>query len=394
VTSRTTYRPVADDATAGSPSPRPEFPRARISGIDVARALAIVGMFAVHIGPTDAEGLLGYLYAAPHGRASMLFVLVAGVGVSLLAASPSNPPGRTNLKLLWRSALLLPVGLALQELDHGVSVILQDYALLFVVAMLLVPRSDRWLLRLTALAVPLGSLGYLWGKLQAPEVFTRETIALADPAGEVAHRLVLSGPYPLITWVAPFALGLWLGRCDLRSRAVRLRLLGGGTAVAVISSATSHALVAWLGDPGDPTGWDHLVVDGAHSQMPLWLVGSTAAAVAVLGGSLLAADALPRLSRPLVLTGQLALTVYIGHLLALHVGGDRFTAPDVGPAAAILLAFTLVSILFAVGWRAVFDRGPLELLLHLPWMSRPTDGRAVGPDDDRRTPPPPVHTTG
>jgi peptidoglycan/LPS O-acetylase OafA/YrhL len=59
----------------------------RVRGIDVARALAVVGMVMVHIGPVRMEGsgLVGAAYRLPHGRASILFVVVAGIGVSLLA---------------------------------------------------------------------------------------------------------------------------------------------------------------------------------------------------------------------------------------------------------------------------------------------------------------------
>jgi uncharacterized membrane protein len=62
----------------------------RIPGIDLARGLAIIGMLAVHVGPTHLDGFAGRLYALPHGRASILFVLVARVGVSLLAASRTS----------------------------------------------------------------------------------------------------------------------------------------------------------------------------------------------------------------------------------------------------------------------------------------------------------------
>ncbi len=51
--------------------------------------------------------------------------------------------------------------------------------------------------------------------------------------------------------------------------------------------------------------------------MPLWMLGSIGSSCAVLGGMLLLADWLPRATWPLAATGQLALTVYVGHLLLL-----------------------------------------------------------------------------
>ncbi|MFP4635441.1 MAG: DUF418 domain-containing protein, partial [Nitriliruptoraceae bacterium] len=339
-------------------------------GIDLARSLAIFGMFAVHVGPTDAQGWLGRIYAAPHGRASLLFVLVAGAGVSLLAASPRTSTPRTLGSLLWRTVLLLPLGLALQELDHGAAVILQDYAVLFVVAAVAVFLPDRWLLALAGVALPLGSVGFLWGHLSEPGVFDRGAVALSQPVGDIVHGLVLSGPYPLITWLAPFLFGMWLGRRDLRSSVVRRRMLVGGTFVAIAAMSTSRLLRDLLDANGEPAGWEHLAVDTAHSQMPLWLIGSTAAAVVVLSLSLRLADAAPGLARPLVHTGQLSLTVYVGHLLALHAAPGLLTSGVVTSAAAILGLFVLVSVVFAHLWRRSFARGPLELTLHLPWWRR------------------------
>ncbi len=187
---------------------------------------------------------------------------------------------------MWRAVLLLSLGLVLQDLDHGAAVILQDYAALFVVAAVVLASPGRWLLGLVGLVLPIGSVGFLQGRLVAPEVFDRGVVAISDPATEIVHGLLLSGPYPLITWLAPF---------------------------------------------------------------------------------LFIADAFPRATRPLVVTGQLALTVYVGHLLVLHSAPDASTADEVIPAIGILGVFALASLVVSSLWRRRFRQGPLELLLHLPW---------------------------
>ncbi len=339
----------------------------RIAGIDLARCLAIFGMFAVHIGPTDAEGLVGWLYGLPHGRASLLFVLVAGIGVSLLAGSSRGSTIQARTQLVWRAVLLLPLGLALQDLDHGAAVILQDYGALFVVAAVVLSLPDRWLLGVVGLVLPIGSVVFLQGRLAAPEVFDRGVVAISDPAPEIVHGIILSGPYPLITWLAPFLFGLWLGRQDLRSAGVRSVLVLWGLAIAVTSWVASWVLEMLLEVDGELIGWAYLVVDGPHRQMPLWVIGSTAAATALLGAALVLADAFPRATRPLVQTGQLALTVYVGHLLVLHSAPEAATADEIIRAIGILGVFAIVALAFSSLWRRRFRRGPLELLLHLPW---------------------------
>jgi uncharacterized membrane protein YeiB len=361
--------PISGSTPAGEPpsdGPDRQGSAGRIVGVDIARALAIIGMVMVHVGPTGGEGVTGRLYALPHGRASLLFVLVAGVGVSMLGRSPTTGPGRFRLTLLWRAALLLPVGLALQLLDHGVNVILQTYALLFVIALAAHALPDRWLLVASAAFTVIGPGAFLRGTIRAPEAFDRDPVRWGDPLGEMVHELVLSGPYPLLVWVVPLLFGMWLGRQDLRSRAVAMQLVVVGAVTAVGSAAVSAVLSALVVGPGTPE-WLRLLVSATpHSQMPLWLLNGVGAAVAVLGAMLLLDGAARRPVAPFVAAGQLALTLYVGHLVVLDLFPDHATADDVGAATARVAIATVVMLAGAHAWRSRFARGPLELLMRLP----------------------------
>jgi uncharacterized membrane protein YeiB len=132
-----------------------------------------------------------------------------------------------------------------------------------------------------------------------------------------------------------------------------------------------------LGKPVTPVGWDHVIIDTPHSQMPLWLAGATGSAVLVLGAALITADALGRLAWPLVVIGQLALTFYVGHLLALHWWHAALTSSAVAEAALIVLAITMSAVAAAVAWRAALPRGPLEAVLHAPWQIAQRAGAAA-----------------
>jgi uncharacterized membrane protein YeiB len=347
-------------AVAKPPAP----PLSRIAGIDLARALAIVGMVAVHVGPTGLDDAAGRLYALPHGRASILFVLVAGIGVSLLAASRTRTLVSARWRLAWRAALLLPLGLLLQELDHRVFVILPTYAALFALAILIVRLPDRALLALAGGLTLLGPVAFLFGLDAFPDAFARNAVEWSDPAGRIALG-VLAGPYPLPVWAAPFVFGMWLGRRDMRSAGVRLGLIFGGAAAAVLAPEAASLLEGLVGAAVPPPSWRALLLSAPHSQMPPWLIGSIGAAVFVLGVSLVVADALPRVFAPLVALGQLALTVYVAHLLLLHVWPLK--TRDVTEAALTVLAFTGGAALFATLWRRAFGRGPLEASLDVPW---------------------------
>jgi uncharacterized membrane protein len=367
---------VSSRPATGIPETEPMVshrPRRRLRGVDTARAVAVLGMVMVHFGPVPApDTALGNLYGLSHGRASVLFALLAGVGVALLTGGRSG--GRTSLtrgRLVLRGALLLPLGLWLQDFEHGALVILQYYAIYFVFVAFVLTLPDRWLLAGGAAVLVAGPLVYLWGQTVVPEWYVRgETASLEDPISKIADDLLLTGAYPLVTWAAPLLIGLWIGRRDLASARVRWWLLVLGLAVAVTAALAADGLSAAFGGlSGEPdeSGFAALLTDQPHRQMPLWMLGSIGSACAVLGGMLLLADRLPRATWPLAATGQLALTVYVGHLLLLAALPELLKREAVTEAFLTVGVFVLLTAAVCTLWRAVLPRGPLEAAFSAPW---------------------------
>ncbi|MGC5614975.1 DUF418 domain-containing protein [Georgenia sp. Z1491] len=342
----------------------------RIVALDVARTVAIVGMVAVNVGPTGVPGWAGSVYNLPHGRASVLFVLLAGVGLSMLTRRVRGPRGReyrprTWLVVAWRAALVLVIGLVLQLLDHGSDVILVTYAVLFAVGGLVMAASDRVLLVAAGLAVVAGPLLWMW--LGTGDVSPAPDL-LMTPV-EAARSAVLTGPYPVVTWLAPFLFGMWLGRRDLGDRPTQWRLAAWGLGITVGAAVVSALGAAAFYDPDGEPFPGLLVTSAAHGQMPLWLVGSAASAVAVVGVALLLGDELARpWARPLVATGQLALTIYVGHLLVLAALRPLPHTLTQGYALSALIVVGAVA--GATAWRIGIGRGPLESLLRPPRRRR------------------------
>ena len=331
----------------------------------MARALAIVGMVMVHIGPvrTVGGGVAGAAYRAPHGRAAILFIVLAGIGVSLLAGDRSAERlDRASLQLGWRVLVLLPAGLALQELDVDVAVILQYYAVYFVVAVGLMRLSDRSLLVLAAASALLGPVMIILLTRTIPSWFVGGVPAWYD-VDRIARDIVISGYYPLVVWTAPLSVGVWLGRRDLRSDAAAARLVGAGAVAAALGFVATAALTSVLGTAASSVDWRQLAMIRPHNEMPLWVLTATGIAVAVIGLSLVAASRLPRLTWPLVALGQLALTAYVVHLLVLHLWPQWLEQQAYGAAWLSVARFTLVALVLATAYRAVATRGPLELLL-------------------------------
>jgi hypothetical protein len=347
-------------------------------------------MVAVHIGPQSQPGggLLGAAYRSSHGRAAILFVLLAGVGVSLLAGTHAPARRRhARLQLAWRAFVLLPAGVALQALPTNVAVILQYYAVYFVVAAAVLRWSDRSLLTGAALSATAGPVLLVWLHRTVPDWFLPGVPAWTD-VGRIVRDVLLTGYYPVVVWSAPLMVGMVIGRRDLRDDATAATLLVAGAVAAATGFVLSDALVGLLGEATSDADWRRLAVTEPHSEMPLWLLTATGIATAALGSCLLLARRLPRGAWPLTALGQLALTVYVVHIVVLAVRPEWLVRATFGPAAVSLLRFTVVATLLAVAWRAVAPRGPLEAALRAPWGGRswrsgaPADAAAMVRHDD------------
>jgi uncharacterized membrane protein YeiB len=346
----------------------------RFDGVDVARGLAIIGMLVRHVGPVPAApdvASAAWFYSRSDGRASVLFVLVAGVGVALLAAR--HPERWLRGRLAYRAVWLLPLGVGLQTLDHGVAVILQFYAAFFLAILPFVRRRDGTVLAWAAATSLAGPALVLLARQLRPGWISQLN---GDPPN-LAVDLLVTGYYPVVTYLPPMLVGLWLGRVLLRRRdphtgapdpRTAWAMVSAGTAALVLTTAVSVALPSWLGTEPDPGGWSYgLSVDG-HSEMPLALVGATGTAAAVLGICLLAAARFPRTVWPATVFGRLALTVYVGHLFALAWSPeDVLAGGTVAQGLTSVATIVVVSTVVALAWTAWRPHGPLEELERWPF---------------------------
>src|SRR5699024_8742378 len=119
----------------------------RITGLDTARAVAILGMVATHIFPLMEENLSGALTptwvgASLTGVSSALFVVLAGVGLTLLTKNAVDI-WASRLQLALRAIVLLVIGLLLGLAGSNVAIILAHYGVLFLLAMWFVNLSKR-----------------------------------------------------------------------------------------------------------------------------------------------------------------------------------------------------------------------------------------------------------
>jgi hypothetical protein len=199
---------------------------------------------------------------------------------------------------------------------------------------------------------------------------------LADPA-TLLSELALTGYYPVLAWVAYLAAGLAVGRLDLTSLTVAVRLLVGGVALAAAAVVTSRLLLdlpdAQAALPAGvaeqvrhgttpTTSWWWLAVAEPHSSTPLDLAHTIGTALALLGGCLLLARVMGGAILPLAWVGSMTLTLYTLHVLAVAA------APRPEHPWQVWTVHVVFAFVIAAQWRSWSPRGPIEHAVS--WPSR------------------------
>src|SRR3954447_14703769 len=124
----------------------------RVVGVDVARGLALLGVFAVHIFDTlHEDNVPSFTFRLMGGHALATFVLLAGVSLTFLTkrhqtGSRLTDPA-TAAGLAARALVILLIGLTLNSvMDPDANVILPYYGLMFLFAIPLLRLTSRALI--------------------------------------------------------------------------------------------------------------------------------------------------------------------------------------------------------------------------------------------------------
>ncbi|WP_327733858.1 DUF418 domain-containing protein [Streptomyces nojiriensis] len=390
-------------------------PGARLAGIDAVRGLAVLGMFAVHVGPSPEPEGAGYLLVAADGRAPALFTLLAGFSLVLAqrGLDPAQRPkgwARRWRPLLIRCALLAVLGVWLASLWPGILVILAFFAVYFLAAEPFTRLSTPVLTAVAGASVVAGPLlSFLLGPVFGYEASGRGLVPeAADLAswsglGGVLLELLLTGAYPLATYFPYVLAGMALARlCDVRERSVARRMAVWGTVAALAgygsawlashvfgarqrlleAIAVHHPEALAAADPVrevlrgqygavPSTSWDWLLVADPYSQTPLETLGNAGVGCALIGLCALAArhGVGARLLRPLTVLGAMALSAYVVHALVL-------AGPAHGAASwSAWLAFSGAALALTWAWQLIWAesplrRGPVEHVLRLAASGR------------------------
>ncbi|MBB4683439.1 heparan-alpha-glucosaminide N-acetyltransferase domain-containing protein [Amycolatopsis jiangsuensis] len=374
--------------------------KARLTGVDATRGIALLGMMAVHsLYESDGQGNPTWSFAVFGGRAAATFAVLAGVGIAFLTGRrrvrvADGLP--TAAALVARAVTILAIGLALGYTDSSLgAVILPYYAVMFLLAIPVV-FLPTWAVAVTGglLAGGVPVLSHFALARLPPATLDNPTLGylLHDPVG-LLSELSLTGEYPALPWMTYLCAGIFVGRLTLARVRVAAWLVAGGSALAVAAITASWVLLhhyggltqiqatipqsiltgpetqevlALGGDGTVPTvSWWWLAVDSPHTSTPPDLLSTIGTAVALLGLMLLAGQVTakwPRriigvVQKPLAAAGSMTLTLYTAHIMFINSAYDVY-----GPGTGYVVQAVAV-LLIGLGWRATAGRGPLEALV-------------------------------
>lgn len=387
----------SDGRSAGVPL------RQRFLGVDVARGIALLSMLAANVFPPfDADGRPSVAVMTVLGRSATMFALVAGISLAFMTGGRRPVQGGARRAvaagIAVRALIIGAVGLALGPLGQGeLEVILPFYAVCFLLAIPLMGLGPRALAGIAATLVVVGPLVLLGAAglgLTEPAFEADEltfTAPFDDPVGFVL-QLFVTGYFPVAIYMIYICAGMAIGRLDLASTRVAVRLLVVGAGTAVLAWTMSTILLFRLGglqhlggvvgdgggygaaptdvilwNPEERVGsWWWLALRAHHSGTPFDVLHTLGSATAVLGAVLLVTrlPAAQRLLWPVAVAGTMTLTIYSAHI---PVVGSGLLADRPGVLYALLVA---VSVGFAVLWRRLRGQGPLE------WLTARASGRA------------------
>ncbi len=355
--------------------------RRRLPGPDVVRGVALIGVVVMNYhgyllidgGGDTGSGWAADLFNPWTGplstRFAATFVLVAGVGVTLMTESTRRAThtstsdldlrdARTAMRwrLIRRGVVLYACGVALDAAWPGT--IIPFYGGMFVLAAVMFTWRSRWLVAIGVVAAALGWALRMWrfDRAEAGESTTWLTNPPDGSPQDYVFGLWVNGTHPLLPWLAFFCAGMVLGRALHTDWWRPVALIAGTTMfgmATVISdtASTPWSMVALSTDPLDRGG--------------MYVLSALGTALLAYGLLDWCAERFPRATSPLRIAGQMTLSLYLLHILVYYICVDSLgwiQPAGLDVALTFAVCFWVVSIAAAALWERRLGRGPAERL--------------------------------
>lgn len=351
----------------------------RIIGIDVARSLAMFGMLIINYSViTGAEGKgpswLIKLTSIIEGRASALFVVLAGIGIALMTKRARESNNRKQLQKarqsIWKRALLLFVlGMGLYAIGWTGDILHYYGFYLFFLAFFIgfKKRTNLIIAGVVILVAQAIQLTYDMFTGWQPNALYLEYVDFWFISG-FTRNLFINGYHPIFPWFTFILIGFVIGSYSLKDWRILRNFLAIGFTMLVIAESTSVLLIKQLTSVLTSDVAQFLFNTGPILPSMLYMLSAIGSSLIILVIILKVTEKSHSLWiwKVIVPSGQMTLTHYIGHIVIglsiLDILG-RIENQQLSFIYIFSVGFYVGSVIFSVLWKFKFDRGPIEWLV-------------------------------
>jgi uncharacterized protein len=350
----------------------------RIIGIDVARAISIIGMIIVNFklvlggeGTKWIESFASFF----DGKASATFVTLAGVGIAMMTNSAFKTGDveklkKSKIQILKRSVFLFILGLSYFLIWPAD--ILHYYAIYMSILLLFLNASNRMLLILTGLLILLFPI--LMSFLDYGIAWDFKTLGYHDfwtPIGFI-RNLFFNGFHPVIPWLAFMFLGLWYGRQDLMNEMFLKKTFILSFILFLTMHLISFLSIEILSERQQQSQAVFKQILGLEPMppLPIYMLTGCSFALMLISFCILLSRKYETnfLIQSLHKTGQLALTFYLAHVIIgmgiiEEINPSKMGKYPIDFTLPYALFFGILCVVFAVIWLKYKKSGPLEWLM-------------------------------
>ncbi|TXD50300.1 MULTISPECIES: DUF418 domain-containing protein [unclassified Polaribacter] len=350
----------------------------RIIGIDVARALAVIGMiivnFKVVLGEDGVHWLKSFANAFD-GKAAATFVVLAGVGLALMTKTALKNNDKVTLKIVRikiakRALFLCIVGFS--YITIWPADILHFYGVYMAITILLLSSNNKTIL-ISAISfiVSFPILMIFWNYDSGWDF---DTLAYQDfwTLNGFIRNLFFNGYHPVIPWTAFMLFGYWFGKKEIHSAKFVKKTFWISTVIFSSIQVASYWSIVFLseGDQEYANEITEIIGTNPMPPLPVYMFSGISIAFVIITACILISK---RFEHTIIIdalnkTGQLALTFYVAHVVIGMGIVDAINPSKMGEytiqfSLMYAIGFSLICILFAVIWRKYKKFGPLEWIM-------------------------------
>ena len=347
----------------------------RIVGINVARALAVFGMIIVNFKVVFGENGQSWVKSFASifdGKSAATFVFLAGVGIALMTKSAINNHDQSKLKvarirIMKRAVFLFFVGLS--YITIWPADILHFYGIYMAITVALLTCKEKTIL-ISGICIILTypiiitvlnyEIGWNFATLEYQDFWTFKGFM---------RNLFFNGFHPVMPWTAFILFGYWFGKQDLYNDKFVKKIFWMSTVIFISIQVVSYLTISTLSEGNQETALELIEIFGTKPMppLPIYMLTGTASSFAIISACILISKKFENsfIIDALNKTGQLALTLYVAHVI-VGMGIIEFINPSkignysIEFSVGYAIVFSLLCILFAVIWRKYKKSGPLE----------------------------------